>query len=161
MKVLNKLLVLFFLVFFCALFFLNSAGDALPVPADLFLRFDPLIGLAGWLAFDLNERWDEGQTRAHLAQAFELYGQRGTVAGLRSALRIYAGVEMGPCLHEVKAPSLVLTGENDGGCNPRLNTLIHEALPNSELVILPHVKHSILVEAADAVSDHLIRFMSR
>ena len=78
-----------------------------------------------------------------------------------NVFRIYAGVEMGPWLHEVAAPSLVLTGEYDGGCNPRLNTLIHEALPNSELVILPHVKHSILVEAADAVSDHLIRFMSR
>lgn len=78
-----------------------------------------------------------------------------------NVFRIYAGVEMGPWLHEVTAPSLVLTGENDGGCNPRLNTLIHEALPSSELVILPHVKHSILVEAADAVSDHLIRFMSR
>jgi pimeloyl-ACP methyl ester carboxylesterase len=78
-----------------------------------------------------------------------------------NVFRIYAGVEMGPWLHEVTAPSLVLTGENDGGCNPRLNKLIHEALPNSELVILPHVKHSILVEAADAVSDHLIRFMSR
>jgi len=78
-----------------------------------------------------------------------------------NVFRIYAGVEMGPWLHEVTAPSLVLTGENDGGCNPRLNTLIHEALPHSELVILPHVKHSILVEAADAVSDHLIRFMTR
>jgi 3-oxoadipate enol-lactonase len=78
-----------------------------------------------------------------------------------NVFRIYAGVEMGPWLHEVTAPSLVLTGENDGGCNPRLNTLIHQALPSSELVILPHVKHSILVEAADAVSDHLIRFMSR
>ena len=77
-----------------------------------------------------------------------------------NVFRIYAGVEMGPWLHEVTAPSLVLTGENDGGCNPRLNKLIHEALPNSELVILPDVKHSILVEAADDVSAHLIRFMS-
>ena len=77
-----------------------------------------------------------------------------------NVFRIYAGVEMGPWLHEVTAPSLVLTGENDGGCNPRLNRLIDEALPHSELVILPHVKHSILVEAADAVSDHLIRFMA-
>jgi hypothetical protein len=48
--------------------------------------------LAGWLAFDLNERWEEAQTRAYLAQAFDLYGQRGTVAGLRRALKIYAGV---------------------------------------------------------------------
>jgi 3-oxoadipate enol-lactonase len=77
-----------------------------------------------------------------------------------NVFRIYAGVEMGPWLHEVHAPSLVLTGENDGGCNPRLNKLIHETLPSSELVILPHVKHSILVEAADAVSDHLVRFMA-
>ncbi len=73
--------------------------------------------------------------------------------------RIYAGTEMAPWLHEVTAPSLVLTGENDGGCNPRLNRQIDEALPNSELVILPHYKHSILVEAAGEVSDHLIRFM--
>ena len=77
-----------------------------------------------------------------------------------NVFRIYAGVEMGPWLHEVTAPSLVLTGENDGGCNPRLNRLINEALPDSELVILPHVKHSILVEAPDVVSGHLIRFMA-
>jgi 3-oxoadipate enol-lactonase len=77
-----------------------------------------------------------------------------------NVFRIYAGVEMGPWLHEVTAPSLVLTGENDGGCNPRLNRLIDEALPDSELVILPHVKHSILVEAPDVVSGHLIRFMA-
>ncbi|MEO9876577.1 MAG: alpha/beta hydrolase [Anderseniella sp.] len=76
-----------------------------------------------------------------------------------NVFRIYAGTEMAPWLHEVTVPSLVLTGENDGGCNPRLNRLIDAALPDSELVILPHYKHSILVEAADDVSAHLIRFM--
>jgi 3-oxoadipate enol-lactonase len=76
-----------------------------------------------------------------------------------NVFRIYAGTEMAPWLHEVTAPSLVLTGENDGGCNPRLNRLIDAALPDSELVILPHYKHSILAEAADDVSAHLIRFM--
>ena len=76
-----------------------------------------------------------------------------------NVFRIYAETEMAPWLHEVTAPSLVLTGENDGGCNPRLNKLIDAALPNSELVILPHYKHSILVEAADEVSAHLVRFM--
>ena len=73
--------------------------------------------------------------------------------------RIYAGTEMAPWLGRVTAPSLVPTGENDGGCNPRLNRLIYNALPNSELIILPRYKHSILVEAADEVSAHLIRFM--
>jgi phage tail-like protein len=49
--------------------------------------------LASWLAFDLTDRWSEAQTRTLLAQAFELYGWRGTIEGLRRYLKIYAGVE--------------------------------------------------------------------
>ena len=77
-----------------------------------------------------------------------------------NVFRIYAGTEMLPWLHEVKAPSLVLTGEFDGGCNPRLNQLIADALPNSELVVLPGLKHSILLEAGEDVAAHLVRFVS-
>lgn len=76
-----------------------------------------------------------------------------------NVFRIYAGTEMAPWLPEVAAPSLVLTGENDGGCNPRLNRGIAQALPDAELVILPHVKHAILLEAPVAVCDYMIRFM--
>lgn len=77
-----------------------------------------------------------------------------------NVFRIYAGTEMAPWLHEVRAPALVLTGENDGGCNPRLNTQIDAALPNSELVILPDLKHSLLLEAGDVVAQHLVRFIT-
>lgn len=76
-----------------------------------------------------------------------------------NVFRIYAGTEMAPWLHRVTAPSLILTGENDGGCNPRLNRLIDEVLPKSELVILPDLKHSLLLEAGDVVADHLVRFI--
>ena len=76
-----------------------------------------------------------------------------------NVFRIYAGTEMSPWLHEVTAPSLVLTGEMDGGCNPRLNQQIHNALPNSELVILPDYKHSILLEAGDVVAQNMISFV--
>ncbi len=71
-----------------------------------------------------------------------------------NVFRIYATVEMSPWLHKVTAPSLVLTGENDGGCNPRLNRQIDAALPNSELVILPGYKHSLLLEAGGIVAQH-------
>ncbi len=77
-----------------------------------------------------------------------------------NVFRIYAGTEMMPWLHEVEAPSLVLTGEFDGGCNPRLNKLIAEAMPNAELVVLPGVKHAILVERGETVAAHMIRFIS-
>ncbi len=76
-----------------------------------------------------------------------------------NVFRIYAGTEMSPWLQDVTAPSLVLTGENDGGCNPRLNRLIDEALPNSELVILEGYKHSLLLEAGDVVARHIVEFV--
>ncbi|SLN72507.1 3-oxoadipate enol-lactonase 2 [Falsiruegeria litorea R37] len=77
-----------------------------------------------------------------------------------NVFRIYAGTEMSPWLDQVTAPALVLTGENDGGCNPRLNRLIDKALPNSGLVILPELRHSILLEAGEVVADHLHRFIT-
>jgi 3-oxoadipate enol-lactonase len=78
-----------------------------------------------------------------------------------NVFRIYAGTEMAPWLKEVNIPSLVLTGENDGGCNPRLNEFIVNELPDAELVILPGYRHSILVEApnqtAAAMKDFILR----
>jgi len=72
--------------------------------ADLPRLFDPaaapageppswLSWLAGWLAFDLDETWTPERARDYLSRAFALYGQRGTVEGLRRYLKWYAGVE--------------------------------------------------------------------
>ncbi|WP_052261845.1 alpha/beta fold hydrolase [Leisingera sp. ANG-M1] len=77
-----------------------------------------------------------------------------------NVFRIYADTEMAPWLHQVAAPSLVLTGEFDGGCNPRLNRQIDQALPESELVILPDLKHSLLLEAGGRVAEHIVRFIA-
>ena len=78
-----------------------------------------------------------------------------------SVFDVYASTEMLPWLPQVTCPCLVLTGENDGGCNPRLNQLIASALPESELVILPDLKHSILIEGSDAVLPPLKDFLLR
>ena len=75
--------------------------------------------------------------------------------------RIYAETEMAPWLGEITAPSLVLTGELDGGCNPRLNRFIAETLPNAELVILEGLKHAILLEDPERVAGHVRNFLLR
>ena len=75
--------------------------------------------------------------------------------------RIYAETEMAPWLGEITAPSLVLTGELDGGCNPRLNRFIAETLPNAELVIMEGLKHAILLEAPERVANHVRDFLLR
>ena len=78
-----------------------------------------------------------------------------------SVFDIYAETEMAPWLNEVRHPCLVLTGENDGGCNPRLNKLIAAALPDSELVILADLRHAILLEAAGTVAPLVLDFLRR
>jgi pimeloyl-ACP methyl ester carboxylesterase len=78
-----------------------------------------------------------------------------------SVFDIYAGTEMAPWIHEVKAPSLVLTGEHDGGCPPRLNEQIARAMPKAELVVLPGLRHAILLESADKVAAPMLAFLDK
>jgi len=76
-----------------------------------------------------------------------------------SVFWIYAKTEMIGWLKQVTCPCLVLTGEFDGGCNPRLNRLIDQQLPDSRLVILDGLKHALLIEASDRVLPHLKSFL--
>jgi len=76
-----------------------------------------------------------------------------------SVFWIYATTEMAPWLHEITCSCLVLTGELDGGCNPRLNEFIHKELPDSRLIILDGLKHSLMIEASDQVLPHLREFL--
>lgn len=73
---------------------LEDQIDALPAffdPAAVPAEFLPW--LADWLSLELDENWDEALKRRLIGEAFEMFGQRGTVEGLRKALRIFAGVE--------------------------------------------------------------------
>ncbi len=76
-----------------------------------------------------------------------------------NVFRIYATTEMAPWLHEIHCPCLVLTGELDGACTPRLNRLMAGKLPDSKLVILDNLKHSVLVEAPERVLPHVRDFL--
>jgi 3-oxoadipate enol-lactonase len=56
-------------------------------------------------------------------------------------------------------PALLMTGEFYAGCGPALNAKMAENLPLSELKILPDLRHSILVEAPEAVGEALLAFL--
>ncbi len=69
--------------------------------ASLATLFDPaatqpqfLSWLAGWLALEFSEDWDEAQRRQAIIRAFASYGQSGTVEGLQLALRNDVGVDV-------------------------------------------------------------------
>ncbi|MDB4057403.1 alpha/beta hydrolase [Candidatus Thioglobus sp.] len=75
--------------------------------------------------------------------------------------RIYSETEMSSWLSKINHPCFILTGENDGGCSPRLNKLIAASLPDSELSILKGYKHSLLIEAPSTVGQKVHRFLTR
>lgn len=61
-----------------------------------------------------------------------------------------------PQLTQVKAPVLVIAGEEDLLCTPEMNRAIAEAIPNSQFVIVPQVGHTLNLEAVQQTA-HLIR----
>ena len=61
-------------------------------------------------------------------------------------------------LHRIGAPTLVMTGEDDPGSNPRMAALMHSRIPGSRMEILPGLRHSLLVEAPGLVAKKLNGF---
>ena len=78
-----------------------------------------------------------------------------------NVFRIYAETEMISWLKELTKPCLLMTGENDGGCTPKHNEKMASEIKNSELVILPKLKHSCLIEGPDQIIDNIIKFITK
>ncbi len=75
------------------------------------------------------------------------------------AYRVFGQSEMAQDLHKIPNRTLVMTGEFDIGSNTRMAEFMHEQIQDSELVILPGLKHSVLVEASDLIADLVSRFL--
>ena len=65
--------------------------DALFDPAAAPRQF--LAWLAGCMGFNLDENWSEKTQREVIERIFALSGKRGTAAGLRECLQLFAGVD--------------------------------------------------------------------
>jgi 3-oxoadipate enol-lactonase len=76
-----------------------------------------------------------------------------------AAYRVFAQADEGVALECIGQPTLVITGENDIGSNVRMARRMHEAIAGSRLVILPELRHSVLMEAPDLITDRLLDFL--
>lgn len=76
-----------------------------------------------------------------------------------AAYRVFAEADEGIDFTRIRQPTLVMTGENDIGSNTRMARRMHEAIAGSRLVILPELRHSVLMEAPDLIADHLLEFL--
>jgi (E)-2-((N-methylformamido)methylene)succinate hydrolase len=77
-------------------------------------------------------------------------------ASYAAAYTVFATSDLGHRLAEIRHPTLIATGENDVGSNQRMARMMHAEIKNSRLEILPHLRHSVLVEAPDQIAELLI-----
>ncbi len=90
--------------------------------------FDPRITpekylpwLASWLAMPLLEGWDEEKRREIIQRTPELYRLRGTAAGLKLALRLFADVKVEIHEGDWPYPGLVIGRSSTIGCDTVLS----------------------------------------
>lgn len=72
-----------------------------------------------------------------------------------AAYRVLALEDLDRELEAISVPTLITTGEQDLGSNPRMSELIQNRIEGSTLRMLPGLKHSILVEAPHVVAGML------
>jgi pimeloyl-ACP methyl ester carboxylesterase len=63
-------------------------------------------------------------------------------------------------LHAIKAPTLILVGDQDVATPPAVARRIHELIPHSQLAIIPGAGHTSTVEEPEAVNAAILGFLS-
>jgi pimeloyl-ACP methyl ester carboxylesterase len=62
-------------------------------------------------------------------------------------------------LHRVTQPTLIVTGEHDVGSPPRMAYAMQHEMPTSDVVIMPDIKHELLVEVPERLAEIIVRFL--
>lgn len=74
------------------------------------------------------------------------------------AFTVFATGDFADRLHEIRQPTVVITGEHDAAGTARMARLMHENIAGSALHILPGLRHSLLIEAPQQVASLLGKY---
>lgn len=97
------------------------------------------------------------QAPAHVTQRFAESLRRFHPQGLRAMARAVTE-DLTDALGSIHLPTLLIYGEHDTRAPASVATKIHDAIPGSELVRLPHAGHVCNVDASESFNEHLRRF---
>ena len=108
------------------------------------------------------ERWfSPGFRERHpdlVEERMALMRKVGSQRGYIQAYKVFSTSDLADELQLISAPTLIMTGEEDPGSNPRMAALMHSRISGSRMEILPGLRHSLLVEAPELVAEKLNGF---
>jgi pimeloyl-ACP methyl ester carboxylesterase len=146
----------------------NLLGKVFPLARKLFDRF-PSAGAAGFravvrsevameyaLAFEVNRALVRREDLKAYFDDLACVDARVFVRLLESA----AAHDATPYLPEIRVPTLIVAGERDGFTPMRLSVNMHEAIPGSELLVLPGGTHVGPVEHPALLAEKVGAFLA-
>lgn len=71
-----------------------------------------------------------------------------------------SGYELGDRIKEIRAPTLIIIGDEDKVVDPSLSLRLKD-IPGSEVVVLRGASHYLILERAEEVNMHIINFLNR
>lgn len=81
-------------------------------------------------------------------------------AAYSAAYQVLAESDLARQLTGIRQPTLIITGEHDIGSTPRMAELMHRQIAQSELHILPGLKHALLLEAPAQIAALIQQFIT-
>jgi pimeloyl-ACP methyl ester carboxylesterase len=83
---------------------------------------------------------------------------RARSAQQRAALKVF---DFTALLHAIRCPTLILHGEVDGVVTPEAADVMHRAIKQSELELVPEIGHLFLAESPKFFYDRVLKFLQR
>ena len=125
---------------------------------------------ASWEAEKTVETEEQLKQLLHDQMPFHFHGEpppgyAEETVGSPEVLRYFANIGYGafdyrPKLRSVRKPTLIVVGEHDRTTTPRAAQVLHEGIPNSELVVIPDAGHMSFVEKSESYLAAVRRFLS-
>jgi pimeloyl-ACP methyl ester carboxylesterase len=84
-----------------------------------------------------------------------------SVEAAEASEAIVEGWDLTPRLGEISAPTLILVGEDDFICPPSRAKIMHDRIPNSELVVFERSGHFAHAEEPEAFFDAVHGWLGR
>ncbi|MEQ9811537.1 MAG: alpha/beta fold hydrolase [Azospirillaceae bacterium] len=119
-------------------------------------------GVAGAHFEQSMDRWFTDTFREANPDTIAYWAERNRAndpQGYAAAYYVLANTDLIDRLHEIVIPTLIATGEEDRGSNPRMSRAMHECIKGSRLHIFPGLRHQLLIEAPEAVAGLVDGFL--
>ena len=122
----------------------------------LMMHLSGMDAQANLVANNLFPRPEQAELRDILRQQIN----QANPKAYRSAVRSLGLFNVQNNLGDIRAPTLVITGENDGTVPWEIQQVMADRIPNAKQIIIPHSGHAVIADRPEEFNARLLEFLA-